>query len=167
MEPNVGALPIIAEVGIGFVGFSTIVAVLQQSFGKAFSAFQILLVHFYIETGLLNVAMAILPVALFSYFDSELLVWRVSILTTLLITSVYAPIYVRRRMKVHAPNPIISWIVIIGYGGSNVLLILTLTEVFWQPSLAVITAYLFWAFCSSAVIFVYFLSSFLKGEKLG
>ncbi len=167
MEPNVGALPLIAEVGIGFVGFSTIVAVLQQSFGKTFSAFQILLVHFYIETGLMNVAMAILPVALFSYFDSELLVWRVSIVTTLLITSVYAPIYVRRRRKAHAPNPIVSWIVIFGYGGSNILLILTVTEVFWQPSLAVITAYLFWAFCSSAVIFVYFLSSFLKGEKPG
>lgn len=42
MEPNLGALPIIAEVGIGFVGFSTIVAVLQQSFGRPFTAFQIL-----------------------------------------------------------------------------------------------------------------------------
>ncbi len=165
MEPNVGALPIIAEVGIGFVGFSTIVAVLKQSFGRPFSAFQILLVHFYIETGLLNVSMAIFPVALFSFFDSEPLVWRVSILTTLIITSVYAPLYVRRRRKAHAPNLVISWFVIIGYGASNILLIVTLTEVFWQPSLAVMTAYLFWAFCSSAIIFVYFLSSFLKGEK--
>ena len=165
MESNIGALPIIVEVGIGFVGFSTIVAVLQQSFGGPFTAFQILLVHFYIETGLLNVSLAILPIALFSFFDSEPLIWRVSIFATLFLTSVYLPIYVRRQRKAHAPNPAISWIVIIGYGVSYILLILTLTEVFWQPSLAVITAYLLWAFCSSAMIFVYFLSSFLKGEK--
>ncbi len=74
MEPNVGALPVIAEVGIGFVGFSTIVAVLQQSFGTRFTSFQVLLIHFYIETGLLNVALAVLPIALFSFFDSALLV---------------------------------------------------------------------------------------------
>ncbi len=165
MEPNVGALPIIAEVGIGFVGFSTIVAVLQQSFGRPFTPFQILLVHFYIETGFLNVLLAILPVALFSLFDSEVLVWQVSIFVTLFLTCLYLPIYVRRRRKAHAPNPFISWSVIIGYGFSTILLILTLTEVFWQPSVAVVTTYLLWAFSSSAVIFVYFLSSFLKGEE--
>jgi len=165
MEPNVGALPIIAEVGIGFVGFSTIVAVLQQTFGRQFTEFQILLVHFYIETGLLNVALTIFPIALFSFFDNEPFVWRVSIYTILIMTACYLPAYIRRRRKAHAPNPVISWIVIIGYGVSGVLLILTLTEVYWEPSLAVTTAYLFWAFCSSAVIFVYFLGSFLRGEE--
>jgi len=44
------------------------------------------------------------------------------------------------------------------------LLIVTSTEMFWQPSLAAVNAYLLWAFCSSAVIFVYFLTSFPKGE---
>jgi len=165
MEPNVGALPLIAEVGIGFVGFSTIVAVLQQTLGRQFTEFQILLVHFYIETGLLNVVLTILPIALFSFSDSEPFVWRFSTISILVLSSCYLPTYVRRRKKAEAPNPFISWFVIIGYGVSGVLLILTLTEVFWQPSLAVTTAYLFWAFCSSAVIFVYFLGSFLRGEE--
>ncbi len=165
MEPNTGALAIIAEVGIAFVGFSTIVAVLQQSFGRPLTPFQILLIHFYIETGLLNVGLALLPITLFSFFDSELLVWRISTCTILFLSSVYVPLYVHRRRKVHAPNLVISWFVIIGYGVSNLLLILTLTELYWQPSLAVTTAYLLWAFCSSAVIFVYFLGSFLRSEQ--
>lgn len=164
MEPNVGALPVIAEVGIGFVGFSTIVAVLQQSSGTRVTSFQVLLIHFYIETGLLNVALAVLPIALFSFFDSELLVWRVSAYAILALSTCYIPLYIRRRRRAHAPNPVVSWTVIIGYGISNMLLIVTSTEMFWQPSLAAVTAYLLWAFCSSAVIFVYFLASFLKGE---
>ncbi len=166
MEPNTGALPIIAEVGIGFVGFSTIVAVLRQTFGSQLSSFQILLIHFYIETGLLNVAMALLPIGLFSLLDSEPAVWRASTLVILIVLFVYLPTYIWRRRAVHAPNPVISWVVMIGYAVSGILLIVTLTEVYWQPSLAVTTAYLFWAFCSSAAIFIYFLGTFLRGGNL-
>ena len=125
MEPNTGALPLIAEVGIGFVGFSTIVAVLRQTFGSQLSALQILLIHFYIETGLLNVALALLPIGLFSLLDSELAVWRASTLAIAVVCCVYLPTYIRRRRAVHAPNPVISWLVMVGYAVSSILLVLT------------------------------------------
>ena len=35
----------------------------------------------------------------------------------------------------------------------------------WPPSQGIVTMYLLWAFSSSALIFVYFLGSFLKSEK--
>ncbi len=52
------------EVGIGFVGFATIVVAIQMSLGKPLTEFQVLLTHFYIEVGLLSVALAGIPVAL-------------------------------------------------------------------------------------------------------
>jgi len=38
---------------------------------------------------------------------------------------------------------------------------ITLTGIFWQPSLAMITLICYWALCSSGLIFVSFLSSFI------
>ena len=57
-------LTAVMEVGIAFVGFSTIVVVIQMSLGGSLTSFQVLLTHFYIETGLLTVGLAGLPVAL-------------------------------------------------------------------------------------------------------
>ena len=108
METNLDSLMTIAEVGIGFVAFSTIVAVLQQSFGRALSAFQVLLVHFYIEVGLLNVGLALLPLALFDLYSDPALVWKIEIYAIVVLTGTYLPTYVVRSRRIDAPTPITS-----------------------------------------------------------
>ena len=64
MEPNFDSLIVIAEIGIAYVAFSTIVAALQPIRGKPFTHFLVLLVHFYVESGSLNVGLALLPLVL-------------------------------------------------------------------------------------------------------
>lgn len=165
MEPNLDSLMTIAEVGIGFVAFSTIVAVLQQSFGRALSAFQVLLVHFYIEVGLLNVGLALLPLALFDIFSDPAVVWKIEIYAIIFISGTYLPSYVVRRRKIDAPTPLASFLVMVGYAIISVLLVLSVVGDLWQPSKGIVTMYLLWAFSSSAIIFVYFLGSFLKAQE--
>lgn len=164
MEPNLDSLMTIAEVGIGFVAFSTIVAVLQQAFGRALNRFQILLVHFYIEVGLLNVGLALLPLVLFDVYGDAATVWKIEVFAILSITAIYLPAYAVRRRKAKAPAALPSYIVMVGYAIISVLLVMTLIGSFWQPSQGIVTMYLLWAFSSSALIFVYFLGSFLKSE---
>lgn len=164
MEPNLDSLMTIAEVGIGFVAFSTIVAVLQQTFGKALNPFQVLLVHFYIEVGLLNVGLALLPLVLFDIYSDPATVWTFEVFAIIFLTGIYLPTYVIRRRKIDAPTPLPSFVVMVGYAIISVLLVLTLIGGFWPPSQGIVTGYLLWAFSSSALIFVYFLSSFLKSE---
>ena len=165
MEPNLDSLMTIAEVGIGFVAFSTIVAVLQQSFGRALTAFQVLLVHFYIEVGLLNVGLALLPLALFDLYSDPAVVWKIEIYAIVIISGIYLPSYVVRRRRIDAPTPLASFMVMVGYAIISVLLILALVGDLWQPSKGIVTMYLLWAFSSSAIIFVYFLGSFLKARE--
>lgn len=164
MEPNLDSLITIAEVGIGFVAFSTIVAVLQQAFGKALTEFQVLLVHFYIEVGLLNVGLALLPLVLFDVYDDPATVWKIEVYAIIFLTGTYLPAYVVRRLKIDAPTPLPSLVVMVGYAIISVLLILTVIGGFWEPSKGIVTMYLLWTFSSTALIFVYFLSSFLKAE---
>ncbi len=164
MEPNLDSLMTIAEVGIGFVAFSTIVAVLQQAFGKALTQFQILLVHFYIEVGLLNVGLALLPLVLFDIYHDPATVWTLEVYAIIFLTGTYLPAYVVRRWKIDAPTPLPSLVVMVGYAIITVLLVLTLIGGFWQPSKGIVAGYLLWGLSSTALIFVYFLSSFLKAE---
>lgn len=165
MEPNLDSLMTIAEVGIGFVAFSTIVAVLQQAFGKALTQFQILLVHFYIEVGLLNVGLALLPLVLFDIYHDPATVWKIEVYAIIFLTGTYLPAYVVRRRKIDAPTPLPSLVVMVGYAIISVLLILSVIGGFWEPSKGIVTMYLLWTFSSSALIFVYFLGTFLKSEE--
>ena len=115
MEPNFESLIVFAEIGIAYVAFSTIVAALQPIRGKPFTRFQVLLVHFYIESGSLNVGMALLPLVLWNFFHDELMVWRLSIWALLIMTTLYLGTYVIRRRRVRAPTPLPSLLVMVGY----------------------------------------------------
>ena len=162
MEPNFDSLIVIAEIGIAYVAFSTIVAALQPIRGKPFTHFQVLLVHFYVESGSLNVGLALLPLVLWNFLHDELLVWRLSNAAMLLVFSIYLSTYVVRRKRVHAPTPLPRLLVMVGYGSLAILLIVTLTEIFWLPSLGLYTASLLWGLIGSSLIFIYFFGSFIK-----
>ncbi len=155
----------IMEVGIGFVGFATIVVAIQMSLGKPLTEFQVLLTHFYIEVGLLSVALAGIPVALMDVFGDQLLVWRISTYACLLGVGSYLPFYIKRRRKTNAPVPLTSLIVMIGYGILTLVLALTATELVWLPSMGMVVAFVMWGIGSSSLIFVMMLGQFLEAEE--
>ena len=162
MEPGFNSLIVFAEIGIAYVAFSTIVAALQPIRGKPFTRFQVLLVHFYIESGTLNVGFALLPIVLWNFFHDELIVWRVSTATLMVCTAIYLVTYAVRRRRVRGPISLPSIIVMTGYGVFIALMFVTLTEIFWPPSLAIYLSYLLWGLSSSAMIFIYFFGSFIR-----
>ena len=84
---------------------------------------------------------------------------------TLVASGSYLTVYIRRRVKIKAPTPWPSLLVMIGYGIWLPVLAVTLTGIVWQPSLAIIAAICLWALCSGAVVFVSFLASFVDSEK--
>ena len=153
------------EVGIGFIGFATIVVAIQMSLGKSLTKFEVLLTHFYIETGLLSVALAGIPIALVDVLGDELLVWRISTYACLLTIMIYAPYYSRRRRRSQAPVPLTSLMVMIGYGIVFFALALTATELIWAPSMAIVIAFVMWGLGSSSLIFVMMLGQFLEAGE--
>jgi len=155
-------LLMIAEVGMGFVGFTMVVVTLRMTTGAGLTPFQRLLTRFYVEVGLLSIALAGLPAALVAVFGDTLMVWRVSTYACLLAIVFYMPMYIRRRLRTKAAVPLTSLLVMVGYGIALVLLILTATELFWQPSLAVSLSFVCWGLGSSALIFVMMLGQFLE-----
>ena len=68
MEHEFNTLTILAEITIAFVTFSAIVASLRVTLGKMLTPFQSLLVHFFTESGMLNVSVALLPLVLWGFW---------------------------------------------------------------------------------------------------
>jgi hypothetical protein len=150
------------EVGIGFIGFATIVVAIQMSMGKPLTKYEVLLTHFYIETGLLSVGLTGISVALIDVLGDELLVWRISTYACLFTLMIYAPYYGIRRRRVQEPVPLTSLVVMIGYGILFFALALTATELIWAPSMAIVITVVMWGLGSSSLIFVMMLGQFLK-----
>lgn len=167
MRPDFDLLLVIAEIGIAFVAFSTIVAALQPIRGKKFTSYQILLVHFYIESGGLNVILSLLPIILWHFFHDEQLVWKLATAAIMFNSIIYLSTYVIRRRRVRAPTPSPSLFVMVGYFIWAILMALTLAGTFWQPSLAIVESHLLWGLASSGIIFVYFFGSFIRRSAGG
>ncbi len=140
MDYDFSTLTILAEVTTAFVAFSAIVASLRVTLGKKLTPFQKLLVHFFTESGMLNVSVALLPLVLRGFWQDELTVARYTTFYTLVASASYLIFYIRRRMQIKAPMSWPSLLVMIGYGIWLPVLAMTLTEIFWQPSLAIVAA---------------------------
>jgi hypothetical protein len=165
MEQNFNTLTILAEVTTAFVAFSAIVASLRVTLGEKLTEFQNLLIHFFTESGMLAVSIALLPLVLWGFWQDELIVARYTILYALATLVTYLPFYVRRRVRIGAPTPLPSLFVMIGYGVWLPLMAVTLTEILWRPSFAIIAAVCLWALFSGVVIFVSFLGTFVDSAK--
>ncbi len=162
MQINFDFFVVYAEVSIAFVAFATIVATLRQAFGGGLTPLQYLLFRYFVEVGFIYVIVAIVPIALLNILTSELQVWRISTYMILVANVVCLPFYIYRRIKTQAPIPLISRLVMIGYGVSLFLMIMTATELFWLPSLATTTFVLIWGLVSNIAIFLYFLGTFVE-----
>ena len=167
MEQDFNTLTILAEINIGFVAFAAIVASLRVTFGKKLTPFQSLLVHFFTETGLLNISIALLPLVLWGFWPDEMIIAFYATLYAFLSATIYMVFYIKRRIRIKASTPLPSFLVIIGYGVWITVLAFTLSGLFWVPSLAIIAAFCFWGLISGAVIFVSFLATFVEGEGAG
>ncbi len=166
METNIGTLTILAEVTIAFVAFAAIVASLRVTLGQKLNPFQRLLMQFFTESGMLAVSVELLPLILAGFWQDELIIARYSVLYTLVISGAYLIYYVRRRMRINAPTPLPSVLVMAGYGIWLPVLAITGMGIFWQPSLSIIAAFAFWALFSGVLIFVTFLASFVDTEQV-
>jgi len=167
METHLDTLTVLAEVTIAFVAFAAIVATLRRTFGENLSPFQELLIHFFTETGMMGVSVALLPLVLAGFWQDELPVARYTILYTLAVSFAYLISYIRRRTKIQAPTPLPSLFVMIGYGIWLPILAMAGAGFVIQPSLEIVVAYCYWALMSGAVIFVTFLASFVHSEDAG
>ena len=161
MDQDLNTLMILAEVIIAFVAFAAIVASLRINLGQRLSPFQRLLVHFFTEVGMLNVAIALLPLVLSSFFDDEIKISRITIVSVIGALIIYLIYYVGRRRKIKAPTPILSLMVMIGYAIWVPVLFLSAMGTFWEPTLGIIIAFCFWGLISNAAIFAYFLATFV------
>jgi len=167
METNISTLTVLANVTMAFVAFAAIVATLKMTLGRKLTAFQRLLVHFFTESGMLAVSVALLPLVLRGFWQDELVIARYTVFYTLTFCGAYLFYYIRRRISIKVPTPLASLFVMIGYGIWLPLLVITGIGIYWQPSLEIIAAFCFWALFSTVLIFVSFLASFVETEERG
>ncbi len=162
MQPNMDFLVLYAEITMAFIAFVTIVATLRQSFGGRLTPLQMRLFRFFAEAGFLHLVNAIIPIALSSIRPVGVEIWLVSTYVILLGAGSYMTFYIHRRRKIKTPLPLLSRLVIVGYGVAIIMMILTATQWFWAPSLATTTYYLLWGLLSNIALFLYFVGTFVE-----
>ena len=102
-----------------------------------------------------------LPLVLAEFLDDEKILIQFSAIYILATSGLYLFTYLWNRIKLKAPTPLVSALVMIGYFIWLPFLILTAAGLVFHPSLGIIAAYGFWIFISSTAIFVYFLYEFI------
>jgi hypothetical protein len=68
----------LAQIGIAFAGFATILMALRESRGRPMSKFDLWVAKSYIQSGLVTAICAMLPPLLFGFGLSETLTWQVA-----------------------------------------------------------------------------------------
>jgi len=122
----------------------------------------------FVEVGLLLVFMAMIPVAIFYLFSDELIVWRVSTYLIIFSILIELPFHIRRRIRLSLPISNMSTTsrcVLVGWGISLLLMILTATETLWIPSIYTTTGFLIWGMIATAILFAEFLGDYIEVEE--
>ena len=159
------ALIVLAEVLAAFVAFVVIVASLRVGFGEKLTPFQSLLVHFFTQSGMLATSFALLAIVLYQFWPDELRVATITTWYAFVMILVHWVSYLRRRRKIIAPTPLLSLLNIILWVVWIAILGVTLTKMYWLPSLALVAALMLWGLFSAAIIFISFLSSFVNANS--
>jgi hypothetical protein len=167
VEAAVSTLTNLAEVTTTFVGLAAIVASLRLTLGHALSPFQRLLVHFFVEAGMISVSIALAPVVLLSLGLDEISASKWTMFYAVAVSGLYLSHYVGRRRRIDAPTPLPSLLVMVGFAVWQPVLALVGLGAWSEPSLGLVTAYCYWALFSVVVIFISFLTSFVDLERTG
>lgn len=167
MTYYVDFLDLYIEIMLGTVAFMTIVATLRQAFGKALPKHQYLIVRYLVEVGLSHVFLAMLALA-FAYFEPDpAKALRYTYYSIAAYAIPYLSFHLWRRTRQKAPTPLHSTLVMIGYVGLSVSILITAAGYVFPQTKELIIAYLLWAFLAHIVIFFGFLGSFFRlGEDL-
>ena len=128
MESDIDALSILAEVTIAFVAFVTIVASIKLSLGDALTAHQRLVIHYFTESNMISISILLLTIVLIRWLPGRtVLVSTISCVYAFVATALYLAWYMKRRIAIGAPRPIVSMLVIFGYFVMIVLLGITIS----------------------------------------
>lgn len=153
----------LAQIALAFVAFSTIVVVFRQLLGGGLSAFQILLVRLFIETGLAAAMFSLVPLLLGFLSLAPSAVWRVSSGTLAIFYLAYFLAYARRRRRVQpGPFPLRIYI---NFGISialNLGLWLNAAGTFFEPSIGPYALAVTWLLVQAGFVFIQTLTVFLQ-----
>jgi len=166
LQHEIDTLILLVEVIVAFVAFSSIVASVKMTMGKAVTPHQQLLVHFFTESGMLAASVCLLPLVLLGFIEDIVLLTRLTCAYTLVAVSLYLAWYLRRRFRIKAPTPLGSAFVIIGWVIWVPILLTTAAGKIWAQDLAVIVALGFWSISGSTIIFVTFLATFVDDASV-
>jgi len=156
----------LAQVSIGFVGFSTIAVVLREMMGTPFDRFQTLIVRFVIECGLAATIYALGAVLLAVVGLTPPLLWRVASAALGVFGLVYPTHYLYRRRRLK-PGPIPSYAVAIFLLTSMVDAVLwlnALTPIF-RFSVGPYAIGVTWLLAQAGIILLSSFSEFLRIER--
>jgi len=165
MDYNPDTLMLLAELTIAVVAFAVIVASLRITSGEKLDAFELMLIQFFAESGLMVFIVAVFPLVLLEFGLDEQLVAIISTWGALILLVPYFSYYFWRRSRIEAPANIPMIVSSVGWLLWVFVLGITLTGAFWVPSLAIITALVFWGLCSFVVVFLGYLANFV-GRKI-
>jgi len=114
---------------------------------------------------MLATSFALLAIVLYQFWPDELRVATITTWYAFVMILVHWVSYLRRRRKIIAPTPLLSLLNIILWVVWIAILGVTLTKMYWLPSLALVAALMLWGLFSAAIIFISFLSSFVNANS--
>jgi hypothetical protein len=156
----------LAQVSIGFVGFSTICLVLREMMGRPLDRFQTLLVRFVIECGLAATIYALIAPLLAVVGLTPPLLWRVASAALGAFCLVYPIHYIRRRHRVKGgPVPL--------YAATIFVLTMAIDAELWLNALTPIFHFsvgpyaigVTWVLAQAGIILLNTFKEFMRTEK--
>ena len=155
-------LTLYAEVCLGWVAFTAIVATLRQALGGHFTPLQYVMFRYFVESSLLFFMITLVSIGLHETLREESDAYRITVIIMLISIAVYLPFHIRRRIKLGVSLPPVSLVTIIGYTVLMVLLMLSLFDMWIKPTLGIIAATMIYSLGANTLIFVQFLGSFVE-----
>ncbi|HEX7942450.1 MAG TPA: hypothetical protein VF488_11635 [Gemmatimonadaceae bacterium] len=156
----------LAQVSIGFVGFSTIAVVLREMIGTPLDRFQTLIVRYVIECGLAATIYAVGGVLLAVVGLTPPMLWRVGSAALGVFGLVYPITYVHRRRRIKSGQiPL--------YAVTIFVLTMAITAVLWLNALTPIFHFsvgpyaigVTWLLAQSGIVLLNTFSEFLRNQQ--
>ena len=161
-----GYLSGLASLSLSFVGFSAVVVTLRGALGGELSDRHLRLVRFYIEGGLLLVALALVPRLLDLLHCTDIVTWRLSSAVAASTFTVLVLVQFRRRRAVE-PGRFPAWLVVV-YAITTAAvasLWLNVAGVPAPPNVGPYAVVLTWALCVFGFTFVRTMELFLHRDS--
>jgi xanthine/uracil permease len=163
--PGSSYLLTLAAVSMTFVGFSTVAVVFRQVQGAGLSEYEIVLLRFFLVSGLIATVFSLIPPLLGLFGITPVLVWRGSSLAFALVI-LWRGIYFIRRQVVFEPRQILYVLYVISLAVLLGLLVNAL-EIFVEPNIGLYALAATWLLVNAIVGFIMALSRYLQPPKNG